>query len=339
MVAAMNEYVAATNRLVSLSVGGEDIYKYTTKDVDAMLTSAMRHECIRDALSVLKRHKRHGGNVPVLKKPCCYVNKWNYRIGDDEVVFSVIKDGSIKRIHVKARLTDRQKDLFQKHKKSSMRLCVKSGKIVAQIAYEIPAEETQYGGGDMGVDLGLKCPAVSYTSDGHIKFHGNGRKNKYIRRRFDSRKRDLQRRGKIDAVRRIDDKEKRIMRDIDHKISRSIVDEAKSRGVEVIKMEHLTKIRSTTRTSRKNRKALRGWTFYRLATYISYKAEMAGMTVEIVNPAYTSQTCPNCGKRNKARGRTYSCKCGFRLHRDAVGALNICNSTECVGGTRTRRTA
>ncbi|WP_374021046.1 zinc ribbon domain-containing protein [Paenibacillus thiaminolyticus] len=32
---------------------------------------------------------------------------------------------------------------------------------------------------------------------------------------------------------------------------------------------------------------------------------------------------PSCGDRNKAKDRTYQCSCGYRAHRDRVGAINI----------------
>ena len=113
------------------------------------------------------------------------------------------------------------------------------------------------------------------------------------------------------------------MRDQDHKISREIVNFAIQNNVKVIKLEKLTNIRSTTRTSRKNSKSLQTWSFYRLEKFIEYKVALAGILVEYVDPRYTSQSCPHCGKRNKARGRTYRCSCGYRCHRDLVGARNI----------------
>jgi putative transposase len=58
--------------------------------------------------------------------------------------------------------------------------------------------------------------------------------------------------------------------------------------------------------------------------YITYKAEAEGIAVELVDEHYTTQTCPNCGKRHKPRGRRYTCgQCGFSTHRDVVGQINI----------------
>jgi putative transposase len=91
----------------------------------------------------------------------------------------------------------------------------------------------------------------------------------------------------------------------------------------MIRLESLANIRQTTRTSRKNNHSLHSWSFYRLSQYIEYKANLVGIKVEYVNPKYTSQTCPMCEVRNKAKDRTYKCGCGFKQHRDLVGAMNI----------------
>ena len=123
------------------------------------------------------------------------------------------------------------------------------------------------------------------------------------------------------------------MKDKDHKISRQIVNFALDNKVAVIKLEQLSGIRQTARTSRKNEKNLHTWPFYRLAQYIEYKAKLAGIAVEYVNPKYTSQTCPACGERNKASDRKYKCSCGFKGHRDIVGALNIISAPMADGNS------
>lgn len=56
-----------------------------------------------------------------------------------------------------------------------------------------------------------------------------------------------------------------------------------------------------------------------------YKAECADRKVEKVNPAYTSQTCSQCGTRtiHELKDRVFKCKCGLQLNRDLNAALNI----------------
>ena len=57
-------------------------------------------------------------------------------------------------------------------------------------------------------------------------------------------------------------------------------------------------------------------------------SEELGIKITYVNPAYTSQTCPNtdCGyvAKNNRNNETFHCKmCGFISHADVVGACNI----------------
>lgn len=56
----------------------------------------------------------------------------------------------------------------------------------------------------------------------------------------------------------------------------------------------------------------------RLIEQLRYKM----VSVSEVNEAYSSQTCPVCGVRNKRR-RIYTCSCGHTAPRDVVGATNI----------------
>ena len=352
----MTEYIDIVNSLVSDAVNGHSIAKTTTADVSANLPSALTNQCIRDAKSIVKKHYKYchkavlknrslvkrgstirtkAPNLPILQKPCCYINNQNYRLKDNCIEFPVMINGKSKRISVFVKLTDRQKALFSNAKFGTMRIVTKNHTLVAQIVYEVSEPELKSDGNVMGVDLGIKCPAVSYCSGGSIKFYGNGRKNKYMRRHYAYLRKKLQTSKKMKAVKRINDKEQRIMRDIDHKLSHDIVETAVAHNVKVIKLEQLKNIRSTTRKSRKNNHSLHTWSFYRLAQFIEYKAKLAGISVEYVNPAYTSQTCPICGNVHHANDRNYTCECGFHIHRDLLGAMNICNSTEFVGDRQT----
>lgn len=352
----MTEYIETVNSLVSDATNGRSISKITTADVSANLPSALTNQCIRDAKSIVKKHykachkavlknrslakrgfnvKVKAPNLPILRKSCCYINNQNYKIKDNHIEFPVMMNGKSKRISVSVKLTERQKSLFSDVKFGTMRIVIKNHTLVAQIVYNIAESELKSDGNVMGIDLGIKCPAVSYCSDGSVKFYGNGRKNKYMRRHYAYLRKKLQTSKKMKAVKRINNKEQRIMRDIDHKLSHDIVKTAVAHNVKVIKLEQLQNIRSTTRKSRKNNHSLHTWSFYRLAQFIEYKAKLAGISVEYVNPAYTSQTCPVCGHVHHANDRNYICECGFHIHRDLLGAMNIENSTEFVGNRQT----
>ncbi|MEZ8218965.1 transposase, IS605 OrfB family, central region [Candidatus Fervidibacteria bacterium JGI MDM2 SSWTFF-3-K9] len=92
--------------------------------------------------------------------------------------------------------------------------------------------------------------------------------------------------------------------------------------IEQIKNLHL----SPTLQDRKSRWRQRRWAYRFLLEMLRYKAEWEGMRVIEVNPAYTSQTCPRCGERdrNARQGNLFRCtKCRFQHNADFVAAYNI----------------
>jgi putative transposase len=147
----------------------------------------------------------------------------------------------------------------------------------------------------------------------------------------------LQKAKKVRAVRKSRCKEVHWMRDVNHKLSRELVHHAQAQSVGVIRLEQLVGMRQrTARTcsgaarskARKNKRLMATWTFHQLSTFIAYKAERAGIAVEWVDPAHTSQTYPACFRLNGADDRHYLLHALWLAgHRDAVGAINISRRT------------
>ncbi|WP_431809433.1 RNA-guided endonuclease InsQ/TnpB family protein [Brevibacillus agri] len=318
-------YLSTINTLVSEMVAEKKSTKKSSKDISASLPSAVKNQAIKDAKSVFKKAKKSKfTTVPVLKKPVCIWNNQNYSFDFTHISMPIMIDGKVTKTPIRALLVDKDNRNFAllKHKLGTLRITQKANKWIAQISVTIPTMEGT-GSKVMGVDLGLKVPAVAVTDDEKVRFFGNGRQNKYMKRKFRSERKALGKKKKVNAIRSSKDKEQRWMKDQDHKVSRAIVNFAKDNKISVIRLEQLANIRQTARTSRKNEKNLHTWSFYRLSQFIEYKANLVGIRVEHVNPAYTSQTCPKCSEKNKAQDRKYKCKCGFEKHRDLVGAMNI----------------
>ncbi|MED4359325.1 MULTISPECIES: transposase [Geobacillus] len=188
------------------------------------------------------------------------------------------------------------------------------------ITFEVkPRHETKV----MGVDVGLRYIAVASVGTKSLFFKGN--QCAFVRRRYAALRRRLGKAKKLHMIRKIGRKESRWMKDQNHKISRQIVNFALANGVGVIRMEALTGIRKRATSAKEAGRSLHAWAFHQLQTMIAYKAEMAGIRVEWVNPTYTSQTC-KCGYREKANrnGIRFRCqRCGYTLHADLNGAINI----------------
>jgi putative transposase len=323
LMAHCQEYISTVNVLVAAFDNDVLQGKVSTKDFKASLPSAVKNQALRDAQSVFKRSFELGC-IPILRKPICQWNNQNWELTNCLLILPVYVDGKVQQLFIACN------GLVYTGKPGILRVKKKRGKWIADITLTQDEVLPTDGQAVMGIDLGLKVPAVTYVGGKGTRFFGNGRYQRHMRRRFYARRKKLQKAKKTRAVKKSKGKERRWMKDINHKLSRQIVNHAHAQGVGTIKIESLHGIRKgTTRTSRgakarKNNRMKNSWSFYQLSQFIAYKAERLGIRIEQVDPAYTSQECPACGARNKAQDRTYVCAdCGWHGHRDSVGALNI----------------
>jgi IS605 OrfB family transposase len=79
-------------------------------------------------------------------------------------------------------------------------------------------------------------------------------------------------------------------------INRQLINFAVQEQVGTIIMENLDNIRNTAKSLNRANRNIHSWTFYQLQQFIKYKAELAGIKVEYINPKYTSQSCSKCNK-------------------------------------------
>ena len=328
----LNKYIVITNQLINEVKDLEALPKMSSATVSGDIPSCLRGQIVQDVRSIYKKTKKNNTAWPILKRPVAIWNNQNVKINHNRIEFPVNINGKCTRISVKIALQSFIRDALNNCRLGSLRITKRGSDYIAQIAYTPNLHECESSDIVMGIDLGILCPAVAVTSDGHTKFFGNGRERKYKRRHFQKKRRSLQSKKKIKKVKSIGHKEQRWMNDQDHKLSRQLVDYAIAHNVGTIKLEWLNNIRNSTRTSRKNKYnkyfyrndiSIDNWSFYRLTQYIVYKARLAGIKLIFVNPANTSKTCPCCGKLNAINNRNYECECGYKSHRDRVGAYNI----------------
>jgi IS605 OrfB family transposase len=183
----------------------------------------------------------------------------------------------------------------------------------------------------IGVDMGIKHLAV--TDDGET-FSGDA--VEAVRRRHNRHRRALQKAGTKRAKRRLQRirmKESGFKRDTNHVISKRLVAKAKGTASSIA-IEDLEGIWKRTTARRAQRSRMKGWAFFQLRSFLSYKALAAGVPVILVDPAYTSQRCSSCGytARNNRRSRdAFECRhCGFALGADVNAARNIRTRADVV---------
>jgi IS605 OrfB family transposase len=259
--------------------------KVSTKDFRASLPSAVKNQALHDAQSVFKRSFELGC-IPVLKKPICQWNNQNWRIEQGTLILPAYQDGKTQQMRLACA------DTPMEGKAGALRIKKKRGKWIADITFTIEDAPPTDGQAILGVDLGIKVPAAAHVGGKGTRFFGNGRCQRHMRRRFYARRKKLQQANKTRAVRKSKGKEAQWMKNINHQLSRQIVNHAHEQGVGVIKVESLSGIRKgTTRKSRgasarKNNRMQNTWSFYQLTAFITYKAERMGIRMEQVHPRY-----------------------------------------------------
>jgi putative transposase len=178
--------------------------------------------------------------------------------------------------------------------------------------------------GWVGVDLNSTGHIAVVANPTNGKVHKYGKEAPHIHRKYGKMRRHLYIHGhpKV-AKNKIRNKENRKVKDINHNISRAIVNKAAQQACG-IKLERLSSIRQTARQSRSSRPALHSWSFYQLQSMIEYKAKLLGVPVAYVDPGYTSQQCSRCGRRGTRNGKEFSCpQCGHVDHADVNASFNI----------------
>ncbi len=180
---------------------------------------------------------------------------------------------------------------------------------------------------DFGVDVGIAN--VAYTSSG-TAFCGKALWAKKAQfRRVRASLQSKRTRGAKKVLRRLSGKERRYIRAEIHKISKAIVAEAERHTAKNIRLELLKGISQRVSIPNKHTSRMgRAWSFYELQSFVKYKAEAIGMSVEFVDPAYTSQSCHQCLLENRLTlgsrsGIRFCCPIHGKKHADHNAAQNI----------------
>jgi putative transposase len=190
------------------------------------------------------------------------------------------------------------------------------------------------------IDLG-EIHAISSVSENNEGIIITGRKLRRLKRLRNKKLAELQRKmnqckkgsrqwKKYNRAKRyILSKAKAQLTDALHKISRKFVNGCVEQRIKHVVAGDVEGIQRNAKKKRRKtvNQKLSQWQFGQLLKYLEYKLQAKGITLEKVNEAYTSQTCPVCTRRKKPSGRVYKCKCGYEQHRDIHGASNLLTKT------------
>lgn len=182
----------------------------------------------------------------------------------------------------------------------------------------------------IGVDLNTTGHAAVIANPQTGKVIKLGKKANYIHTKYKNIRKDLQKQAKYKKVKTIKNRESRIVKDLNHKMSKKIVQTAIESNSN-INLEDLTGIRKTAKSRKSFKYALNSWSFYQLKQMIAYKAKLQGVKVVNVDPRYTSKSCSRCGLLGNRNGKTFKCPhCGHVDHADGNAGFNIASKSSSI---------
>ena len=205
-------------------------------------------------------------------------------------------------------------------------LLYRNGVFYLAVTLDVPTPPLEEMTDTLGIDLGIINLATD--SEGET-FSGEAvEKN---RKRHHALRQRLQKRGTKSAKRhlkKLSGKEARFKRNMNHVISKRIIQKAKAnrQGIAIEELRHIrTRTEARLRHSQRSRHS--SWSFGQLRLFLSYKAALAGVPLHTVDPRNTSRTCSGCGhcaKANRKSQASFCCvQCGYSCNADRNAALNI----------------
>lgn len=191
---------------------------------------------------------------------------------------------------------------------------------IMSYSYNVPILSTKVGG-FIGVDRNARDNVATIADLETGKVQRIGPDVKLWKDNLKRRKAKLQRKGVKRLLKKINRKQSNRTKDINHKVSKQIVDYAVNHRKSIV-LEDLGKIKNSKKCGRFVQKS--NWSFFQLETFIQYKASLYGIPIIYVDPKNTSKGCSRCGSINDVQGKVFKCKnCGHKDHRDANASFNI----------------
>jgi len=131
------------------------------------------------------------------------------------------------------------------------------------------------------------------------------------------------------AIKKLVYKTKNKILNLTHKITKLYLDYCIKNNIRKVYYGDLDSCTKNTKKEKRGGKKvhqkLNEWNYGQLTQELINKLSRYGIELVKVKEYYTSKKCPICGTHNKPKGRNYTCDCGYIMHRDVNGAINILN--------------
>jgi len=321
----LKENVPDPNEKEVLGKVHKELYEKLREEYN--LPSKVAEDCYRDALATYKGwyNNPRRGRFPRVYKPTVWLTpKASYDVDFEKMTVRIASVGELPILGYPRNLKD-----YMSWKMKETRLVVKDGKAFLKVVFE-KGEEKVEPKGSIAVDINM-AEVVAGKDDEHYvriptrldevhhwKSLAESLQRKYPKR-WEENKRILYR------IHSFHQKSRRIAEDFARKVGKWVVEVARMIGANIIKLESLKNlIKSVNKLPREFHDKLYLMQYRRLQYWISWQARKHGMTVEFVNPSYSSVSCPKCGRKMEEKGyRWFKCPCGYENDRDVIAITNL----------------
>ncbi|MEM8780218.1 MAG: transposase, partial [Cyanobacteria bacterium P01_G01_bin.49] len=268
------------NELIKLPI--KERKKLTTAKVATSLKSALANQVIRQVKSLSGRKTKQFKLLPP------EINYQNWRLFKAGNTYSVSFPtlGGVKRVPIEIQsnhwqpLLDKLLNNDKTISKGTLKLYQKKGIWYALISLseEVPDAQSS---NRIGIDRGQNMLATAVPKQGFGLLF-SGKEIKHRRRYFQKRRQQLQKAKKYRAIKKLEQKEQRWMRAINHTVSHRIVNFADWLDADLV-LEDLSGCRQTMKQSKKlranNSESRHAWAYFDLQLKLEYKQAINGRQV------------------------------------------------------------
>lgn len=216
----------------------------------------------------------------------------------------------------------------------SITIIERHGKLIGRVAITLEVPDPQ-GIHPIGIDLNETNAMVAVDPDGNTLFI-SGKKTKVANKRsFKTRKRLQKKLASHKAQKKDTRSVRRLLKRQGRKNSnrsrtfaqtaaKQLCQWASPHSVLVFEDLNMPQPQKGTVKGESLRRRLSLWSYGMVKQCVQNTAEIYGLALAEVNPAYTSKTCSRCGLIGIRKRHRFECKqCGFQEHADINAAINI----------------
>jgi putative transposase len=224
------------------------------------------------------------------------------------------------------------------------------GNYYASFSIEQPEEQAAASGQVVAFDLGIKTLATGTNEAGRFYHIGGEKGGRWYNRQLDKirAKRDKCKKGSrrykhlSQVYSRVSQKKRNKQRDSLHKASHLIAHKLVESTVVVgdLSQRQMVMKKHHEKNKQGNRAVYNDWGLYTFIGMLTYKCQLYGKELVILDERDTSKMCSGCGSLQDMPlwKRTYKCpKCGLVMDRDENSAVNILTRYLARRGPHTER--